>query len=453
MADPNFAATMEMLAFAIDRYDEIEKVTSGSPGTLTRDEAFRNDLEGDWAQAARDAITNDRALLAQLLSGPNVLAALEPIIRQVGVAVDSDAIRAGQTPSARQLWADVFDYMHANSQSVNSRDFSFGSPSEGSNVGNGSVYRLTVDEHGYDLEGWQPDDYTLKCIADARTTAQLHREVFALRGTDAHPDSLKRTGTGLAELRIPSLNAKDSEAYVNNPSWNNYTASPAVGTPAQPTALPGWTPSGGDFTSLKVDIDDVYRAAPGDNNNASLKFEADKTITQNPLTQRAARWDLDTPYFVRVMVYRRDSCDGNFKLTLGGITRTVAMSGLTDDAWNEVLLVASPGANNWFRNLNENDLVVELELESRTTGSLNVDDLIVAPFNRVGAAGDSRRGRGAMGTYLVVVGGSTPWVEGDVFTFTDSVGGTRGVNQHWVVHTGVGYLPSENTGSETVADK
>ena len=46
MADPNFAACMEMIAFAADVMDKLESYTStASTGLLATTEALRNDLE------------------------------------------------------------------------------------------------------------------------------------------------------------------------------------------------------------------------------------------------------------------------------------------------------------------------------------------------------------------------------------------------------------------------
>lgn len=83
-----------------------------------------------------------------------------------------------------------------------------------------------------------------------------------------------------------------------------------------------------------------------------------------------------------------------------------------------------------------------------------VDDLIFAPFARVGSYGDTREGRGSMGIYMAILGGSTPFVKGDEFTASDSLGGTRGVI-HWATSkiAQLGYLPLQTGGTETIADK
>jgi hypothetical protein len=81
-----------------------------------------------------------------------------------------------------------------------------------------------------------------------------------------------------------------------------------------------------------------------------------------------------------------------------------------------------------------------------------VDAIHIFPFQLIGGAG--REGRGAMGQYMVVMAGRTPWLVGDNFTFTDTPNATRGINQVWgSVFPGYGYLPHNNAAGETIADK
>lgn len=448
MADPNFANVAEQLAFVIDRYDEVEKVTSPSPGYVTRDIAALADVDGYFAQGVRNVIQNDRNRIAGLLAQDNVLTALSLGIRQMALAIES-----GQT-AQDLVWQDLYDYMITNAQSVNSRAFTYGTPS-GSGTGNGICVRLTKDEQGLDLEGWWPDAYTVKCDADARQTGQLHDESFTVSGTDAAPDELARTGSGLVKAdsaRIKASNGRDSNNLVKNPSWNSFTSTAAVGSPAAPTALPSWS----GYTALsnfQIDYDITYRTTPGEATSTSVRFTTNEVLSQNLTTVGLAKFDPDTPYYFGVAVYRRDSCDGTLTIALGGVSRAVTMTTLSNNAWTWVPLVATAGANNWFKNFNANSLTLSFTLASRTTGSLHLDDITAVPFTRLGAGKDGRRGRGSMGTYMVVVGGTTPFLRGYTFTFTDSVGGTRGVNQYWFCVANRGYLPHNNAAAETWADK
>lgn len=455
MADPDFANVAEQWAFRTDLWDEQEKDCSGSPGYVSREESALNDIQGLFAQAARTGIRNDRGLIAALLGRDNVDANLLPYLRQMAVAINSpEASNADREGARDAIWEDLFDYMHANSQTVNSREFTFGAPSAGGgNTGTGTCIRLTKDEEGYDLEGWWPDVYTAKCVQDARQTGSPHTEVFEINGRTSAPDELKRSGSGLVvSVQVTSVNARDSAAYIKNPSWNLFTGTAVAGAPAVPTAITNWA-GYSSLANFNNDLDVTYRTTPGDATSASIRFLTNETLSQDLVSVGKARLDLNTPYFVDVAVYRRDSCDGTLTISLGGVSRAVTMSGLSNNAWTRVRLVATPGANCWPANFNANSLTLSFVLSSRTTGSLHLDDLIFVPFTRIGAGRDARSGRGSMGTYVVFLGGVTPFVVGDTFTLTDTVGGTRGVNQYWNAVGNQGYLPHTTGGTETWADK
>lgn len=449
MADPNFANVAEQIAFRIDVWDELEKDTTGA-GYVTFEESALNDIQGVLAQAARSGIRNDRRSIAAVLEPANINANLIPYLRQMAVAINSPG--ASEVQSGDDIWEDLYDYMHTNTQYVNSREFSFGSPSAGGgNVGNGSCIRLTKDERGYDLEGWWPDAFTATCEQDARQTGVVHDELWRIEGTDAAVDGLARTGSALRTGLIKAVNARDSQTYVKNPSWNDFTGAAVASTPAVPTALSGWS-GYSSLSNFQNDLDITYRATPFDAVSASIRFTTNEILQQDIVDVQKATLDPDTPYYVDVAVYRRDACDGTLTITAGAVSRAVTMTTLNNNAWNRVRLVSTPGANNWARNLNGNTFLVKFQLASRTTGSLHLDDLIFVPFTRIGAKSDARRGRGAMGTYVVFLGGTTPWVRGDTFTFTDTEG-TRATNQHWFSWGERGYLPHVTGGTETWADK
>lgn len=448
----DFDNVAEQIASRIDFWDELEKETASSPGHATRADAALNDIEGTPAQRARESILDDRARIAAILDRQNVRAGLEPYLRQMGGpdAIDSPAFQAG---SQDDLWQDLYDYMVANSESVNSAEFTFGSPSAGgSNVGTGSMVRLTVDENGFDLEGWWPDTYTATCEQDARQTGLAHVERWRIKGTASSEDPLARAGSGLDSGPIEGVNGTITRRYVRNPSFNVFGGAAVVGTPAAPDTLDGWS-GYSSLSNFEIDLDITYRPIPGDTLSASIRFTTNETLEQDLVAVGGARLDSDVPYYVDVAVYRRDECDGTLTVALGGVSRAVTMSTLTDDAWTVIRLVTTDGEDCWPKNFNANGLKLSFTLASRTTGSLHLDDITFAPFTRIGGGRDGRRGRGSMGTYVVFRGGVTPWVKGDVYTATDTAGGTRAVNQHWFAWGERGYLPSVTGGSETWADK
>ena len=122
------------------------------------------------------------------------------------------------------------------------------------------------------------------------------------------------------------------------------------------------------------------------------------------------------------------------------------MSGLSNGAWNVVKLDLD--SDLFYTNFKEDSLDIKFTLGSRTTGTLYIDDLLFGPMTMVD------------GLWYFLPGGSTSFLEGDVFTWTDSEGGTRGVLQYWLSYRtqlseSLGYafsLPSDNGGSETISD-
>lgn len=442
MADPGFAAVAEMLSFRTDIWDELEKdAATASTGFVATTEALRNDLEGDFAFAAIDNLEAERAALGSILGSEGIRAGLEPIVQQLGVAIGSP--NAGQ--ALEDVWTDLYDYFIDNAQSIEDDAPTYGTPSAASgNTGNGEIIRCTVDENGYNLAGWWADSYTIECTADGRTTGDAEVATFKVFGTDAEGDEVDRTGTGLLEEGIPSLNARSSQSLVQNPSFSDFVGTANVALSAS-TDLPGWTfdTSAANFIPNQAI---TYRPEPGGGDNASTSLELTDNdgISQDLVSVNGASFDFDRPYVFGVAVYGKNSDDSTAEIRLctsalnDGIANTVASP---DGSWSRLWLVATPAANNWPENFNLNTLTLYLNRSSGTTGSLIFDDIIAAPMTRIGAFDDSRSGRGSMGQYIAVVGGTTAWVKGDKFTWTDS-SASRGVNTYWIRAGNLGYLPN-----------
>lgn len=451
---PTVNDVAEQIAFLLNVYDEHEKDLSASPGFVSRQNSALADINGDFAQALRSGLRNDRAAVASIISSANVRANLTALLREMGTAINTPASKSGAIDA---IWEALYDYMHANSLKWKTRNLTLGSPTAGgSNVGDGSVVRLATDENGYVMEGWWPDVYTLTCERDARQTGQKGVEYFKLEGRAESLDAAVRTGSGLRTgPNIATVTSHDSQRYIRNPAWTQFTSTAAVGSPAAPTALTAWTPSS-SLSNFRIDYDIVYKAfaEPSETVNVSIQFNAVDTLTQDVVITGNGRFDPNTPFIVSVPVYRRSSCDRNLVITFGGVSRTYAVSGQTNSTWALVHLVATAGANNWPKNFNSNTMNLSFQMTGGTTGTCHLGPVVVAPFTRVGARGDTRRGRGAMGHYLAIQSGPTPFVKGDLFTLTDTEPSPRnGENQHWLAWAGRGYGPHDSAASSAFADK
>jgi len=451
MAAPNFANIAEQWAFRNALPELIETTTkAASTGYVALEVLALTDMESDYQADMASGLEDARESLASLLDPDSVRATLDPYYFQWGETIGSTA------SDSDSIFVDLFDYMHTNSQSVNSRNISFGSPSAaGGNTGDGSMVRQTVDEQDYAMEGWLPlhvsETFTVECERDANQIGYPFEEVFSIKGTDAAKDSLLTTGTGLDDT-TRCQSERDTLRYIKNPGFESYTATtPTSGSEQVPTAVEGWTPTGA-WTNFKVSVVQLYRTPPKSSTSISLKFIADDTITQVLSTVNTTRFSRDVPYYVAVPVFRETGATGNIVITLGQTTRTVALSTLTQNAWNLVPIVATPDKSLYYENFKANDLSFSISVNTLATAFVYVDAIHMFPFQLIG--GNGREGRGALGQYMVLMAGRTPWLVGDSLSFTDTPNATRAVNQVWgCAFPGYGYLPHNNAGTETVLDK
>jgi hypothetical protein len=401
-------------------------------------------LGSDFAASMNASIEADRDAVATVLQPGNMSRGLDPFF--LDAAQQTGSVKLD--PSER--FRDLFDYMHNNALLVNSSEFSFGSPAAGgANVGDGTMRRLTVDDRGYTMEGWFADAFSATCDADANQNGVEYTEQFAVEGTNSAIDDLQRSGTGLSE-RMTCLSELDAAAYVLNPGFESYSGTtPTTGSPTTPTAVTGWTPASGVLTNLRVQVDQLYRTPPGSSTSISLEFVNNETLAQNLLDENGTTFDADVPVDVGVAVYRKASCDGQLTITLGATSRSVDLTTLDDDAWTWIWLRSTPDKECWYENFKSNDLALSYQLASRTTGSMVLDAGVCGPFALLG--GNGSQGRGAMGSYLSVHAGQTPFLAEDVFTWTDTVG-TRAKNQWALAAADLGYLPATGAGYEQILD-
>lgn len=326
----------------------------------------------------------------------------------------------------------IYTYFNDTPKQVVSRTFTFGSVSAGgSNTGSGTVRRLTADENSFDLEAAHADTKTIKCVADANTGALRHEEVFEIRGKNADVDLLpfgSGSGSGLAFRggRVRSLSSRDS--VVRNPAWQKRTVAtePAASTPYTLTAndtITDWTAT--DNTQIDLDIDTTYRGAPGITTPTSLVLNGNVTLTQD-FNDANIALDPNTPYWYQLAWQRRSSCDGTLALRVGAQSISVDVSTGTNGVWN--LLVPTLGSANWPANIVESDADIDIQLSSNTTGNVVLGPVIVAPMFPFD------------GLWYAIVGGATPFLLDDSFTFADSIASDSKI-QKWLFLAFGRYLP------------
>lgn len=446
MADITWAQARDQWRAAVHILDEYDLfANANSPNFVSLEESMIDILSGDAAGRITTELAKYRSALSGRLTPEAVRAFLTPIYQDLMSAI-------GETDRGFQRNAVALrDYMQEQSHSVKARDLTFATPAAGgSNVGDGNIYRLTVDKDGNELQGGVAEAVTLICVQD-QISVEEFEEVFEYRGARAGKDFAKLGGSGLKKL-IASLSAQQAENYLRNPSFDVYggATQPVVSTPVTPTAttsVTGWVL--GSTADFEVSVDEVARGAPSVTVPKSLVFVDNGNVSQVLQDNVAPRIprpdDFPVPNLLAPSLERLTSCDGTLTMRLGSQSRGITVSGLTNDLPTRQTLDLDSSL--YYANWREQDADVRFELASRTTGKLAIDDVMLTPMVLIN------------GLWYAVIGGPTSWLLDDLFAWTDTEG-TRAKMQYWSSYrTGLSTLlgwaytlPSDAMGYETVTD-
>jgi len=425
MASPTEAEIQAQISACVDLLEEIYNFGSVNATNLVDlEDAIVQALEGDQSADVLTALSAIRSTVAAGVSGANAAALLGPLLLAYAKELD---VPYRDPPS---IFKELTDDFITGGKSVNSRNIAHGVPAAGGgNVGDGVLNRLVTDEEALEIENTTCDSKVALCTADEHGGgATEHEERFSIRGSHAEKDLLELTGSGKSGALV-ALSARHSQAYIRNPSFDDVsaTALPAI------TGLTGWTVAGA-IANLKNDATNFYRDYQGAASPASLRFDADERIYQN-LNELGARFAPNVPVYVQI-AYNREIGAGDGTLTLRWGTNSKSVVLAAQAGWN--ILRLDLDENLWFDNWNEEDPDVEVELSGRTTGYVLVDDLIVSPMTLFD------------GTWYALVGGETPFLRDDVFTWADTEAGAK--IQTWLWRAFGLYLPHNNAGAETWVD-
>lgn len=430
--------------------------TAGGPVDV-----LEQSLEGDYIPPGVSAMLGQfRATHAGMVSPSFARFALEPVIREyariLSAETGTDGFGAGYRTLAPAFRA-LQDYFRAKSYTVESRAITYDtSPTAGgSNVGDGTVSRLTVDENADNLEFCHVERKLLRCRSDQNTGAFEQAEVFECLGSQSTPDGLQRAVTGgpnsshlfgsgaAGSVFLTSKHAGGGRggSLLVNSSFSTFSSG-APGT---------WSityTGDGDANDLSQNTTTFYRGHPGASTDAALEIIASSggtiTLTQPLTSMRQRRIDPDVPYFLRLMYHRTGGsgtdADGTLKIRMGTNEKTVTLS--AQSGWNE--LVVDFDENCWPRNFNEDPFAVDIEWDGATAGAtLLIDDVIFCPWDLWD------------GTYWCIRGNDAthvPWLVDDILEVSDSGGlPATGKLQYWLWLAGLGYLPS-TTGTPTITD-
>ena len=415
-------AQINRLILMLDEGDKWN--TSATKNVLAMYDAVVEGFKGEFAALAIQGADAFRATSSALVSPAIGTQMLNAAWRQYGKQ------QGFPERNPVQILDRLLVYFAEGSERVTPRTFTFGAPAAITGTGDGVVNRITKDRYDFDIEAATPEAKEIKCIADQSSGgAQIGQQTFEIRGAHVPRDFVEgvvgfdRAGT------ITAISSDDAARFLTNPSFNQFT-----GTAPDITTVTGWTIA----TIADVQIEDtdgvstIYRTsiqegtAPG-----SLRFQDNEKITQ--LLDRE-QFDPFTPYYCQIAFFREASCDGNLTIRLGATTATVALS--AQSGWTILRIALDQGL--YLRNFNASVLDFEVELDSRTTGTLLVDDIVLAPATRFD------------GTWWAIVGGATEFLLEDLTTATDTV--SEAIINKWLWRLYNRYLPHGTTAQVTWAE-
>ena len=445
-------------------YADAVVAASGELDVLTQS------IHGTYTPAGlADAANTFRAAMATAITQSQALAFFEPLVFEYAKFINDNTgsgtgFDAGSTDIG-ELMQVIYDHMENSSELVESRAISFQSWGlvttsngfTGSIVGTGQILRLTQDRHDNPIEAVHVERKVFKCTADQTSGTKEEAELFEAIGEAPSPDGLGfnaepadgllGSGATIGKVAIRALNAGTGPggSLLRNSSFSDYAI---ANTPASFT---GW-----DFTGTTeptqdtggVALTDYYRSHPGATTNASLRFIENAKMTQTLANMRVSSLQPGTPYFFRVMYNRAvGSGDGTLSIRIGSKTAEVILSAQT--GWNELrigdetlagTLSVENETDQWFENFTQDGFDIEIELSNWSTGTVLIDDAILAPYTLYD------------GTYYAIrqvhATAPVPWKLEDTVEITDDGGDPEtGKMQYWLFRAGLGYLPSATTGA------
>ena len=414
-------------------FQELRKFASvNSSGSLSnyiaREETLLDDAEGDYTINSNANLRGVRGLIAQALDSNTLASVIDPLWRNYAKVVGNIVEQEG-ADILRRLYKHFID----NSKTVKSRNLSYGSISAGSNLGSGTIRRLTVDAFGHNIEACHLEAKRAECVQDQTTGGQEHEEVFRIRGATKETDMLAIAGSGVL-VNVNALSSRNS--IITNASFTSYG-----GELTAPDDISGWTPLSGVYTGIDVDETYYYRGQGGlsDPTPRSLKFVASETMYQD-FDVNGVNLNPDIPIYGQ-LAYNREigSAAGTLTFKMGSMQVQVVLAAQT--GWNVLVFPLTKAM--YPRNFASTSGTVRVSIQwQKTSGDLYVDDVCIAPWALID------------GLWYQVVGGASPFVAGlrDTFTWTDSLAGTDSILQYWFWRLYGLHLPHNNAAGETWTD-
>lgn len=411
MASPSLAEIHAQFKAACNVLEKLHLFASqNSPNLVGLEDTLAQAIEGDFTPDSLAAVRRVvRSSVSTALSPASIRAVLDPCFLEY-----AKYYKFPETTVNLSLLRRLYQTFAETGTPITwqERNFTFGATTAGgSNVGDGLLNRNYTSAWNYEIEHGHASIKTATCINDIYSGATKHEEVFEFRDDPAYIDFCNRSGSGKVKT-ITALSARTSQRLLSNPSFNLFTSA-SGSSPYTPTAITDWTVTT-SLSNFALVTSDYYRDFEGETTPTCVRFLDNDGLTQ-AFTVRRATFDPWTPYYCQIAFKRESSCDGTLTITMGDQTTSVSLS--AQSGWT--VLRITLGQKNWLRQFNATTSVMKIALTSRTTGTLLVDDVILAPMTEFD------------GSWYALVGGATKFLRDDVFTVTDSISADAVVNK-WV---------------------
>ena len=258
-------------------------------------------LEGEYLPAEYTRLMGQvRAQASDMVSPAYASQVITPALFEYGKILAADAtygLGAGYRAPG-DIFASLYDWFHDKSLSVTSRGITFDTTptAGGSNVGNGTISRLTIDENAYNIEACTIEKKQFVCRADQNSGTEEHAETFEMIGEPSSFDSLLRGSFGSGDAARTVITSKHAGtgsggSLLQNSSFSQYAAGSSP-------KFTGWTETAGG-NHISQDATNFYRSHPNATTNASLKMTGSHgtlTVTQ-PLSAMRVRRLEDRDHF------------------------------------------------------------------------------------------------------------------------------------------------------------
>ena len=422
------AELFDQLAKAVKIIDQTYLYgASNSPNLATMIDTLQQAYEGNHIGDTEAKVKSFRSSVNSLIS--NSASLLNAIILELA--------RVGYNSLSTSVLTaldDIATGMHAATETVKNRAFTFDSTvaAGGSNVGNGTLYRVTKDRNSYDLEGGQfvQGKIRARVIEDRNTRGTAGRERAQLYGVgNVKVDELDLGTSPSGSVDIYATKSADSLVGANL-SFDTATGSTTA-------TFDNWTLAAGTASDFAVYTADYFRKSPGLTTGQCCQFKRNNTITQ---TIASSSINPDLPVMLIVRANRLSSCDGTMTIQLGTKTKAVTLS--AQSGWFDTYIGIDADDDGWYDNFKEDNsgsgFRIAVDLASRTTGTLLIDEIIVAQPTLYN------------GLYYLLTAGQTDYLKEDFFDYDDTVSNTGRI-QTWLARLYGKYLP-HTSGSPTYAD-